>query len=229
MNKTLFAATAAIALMTALPAAAGEWYAQVNAGATVSSETDGNTTFTPDDTDYDPWMRTLGDADEGFAVGAAAGYAVGNGVRVEGEFLYTSNDLDGIPDLDTNSVELNNADFFVNVLYDIPMQGGFQPYIGAGVGFGSTTLDIDNESTHDEGTAWQIKVGANYPVNDTLTLDFGYRYVEMADWDNTFEDVDPSFDDDDDDAGPGDLAVDLSPTAHILTVGARFKLGNTAE
>ncbi|HEX6866887.1 MAG TPA: outer membrane beta-barrel protein, partial [Caulobacteraceae bacterium] len=170
MNKTLFAATAALALMAAMPAAAGEWYAQVNAGATVATDADTTATFTPDDTDFDPSSGSLNaDLDEGFAVGAAAGYAIGNGFRVEGEFLYTSNDLGDVSELGVDNIEFNHAAFFANVLYDIPMDGSIYPYVGAGVGYGSSTFDIDSDEVHDEGTAWQIKVGATYPVNDTLT------------------------------------------------------------
>ncbi len=226
MNKTLFAATAALALMAAMPAAAGEWYAQVNAGGTVATDADTKATFTPDDTDFDAVSGSLNaDLDQGFAVGAAAGYAIGNGFRVEGEFLYTSNDLGNIEELDIDNVEFNHAGFFANVLYDIPMEGNFHPYVGAGIGYGSSTFDIDNDEVHDEGTAWQIKVGATYPVNDTLTLDFGYRYVDMADWEASVDGVD--LPDDDPDAGPGTASISFEPTAHILTVGARFKLGNT--
>lgn len=225
MHKSLFAATAALALMAAMPAAAGEWYAQVNAGATVATDADVTATFTPDDDTYDPSSGSIsGDLDEGFAVGAAAGYAVGNGLRLEGEFLYSSNDLGSIEELDVDSIEFNHAAFFANVLYDIPMQGGFSPYIGAGIGYGSSTFDIDSDEVHDEGTAWQIKAGVTYPVNDSLTLDLGYRYMDMADWNAAIDGVD--LPDDSPDAGPGTAAIEFEPTAHILTVGARFKLGN---
>jgi len=229
MNKTLFAATAAIALMGAMPAMAGEWYAQVNAGATVATEADATLTATPDDPEEDSWsVSDSGDIDEGFAVGAAAGYVIGNGVRVEGEFLYTSNDQDGIDELDVDSVELNHAAFLVNVLNVIPMEGGVSPYVGAGVGYGSTTFDIDNEGVHDEDVVWQLRAGATYPVNETLTLDFGYRYLEMATWDGDFAVDDISGAEDEEDFVPGTIGVEFEPSAHILTVGARFKLGNTA-
>ena len=84
---------------------------------------------------------------------------------------------------------MNHAAFFANVLYDFQL-GGVTPYIGGGLGFGSTTFDVDGDSVHSEEMAWQIKAGASFPVNDTLTIDVGYRYVDMADWEETLEGVD---------------------------------------
>ena len=228
MKKTIFAATAAIALLgVAMPAAAAEWYAQVNAGMTVSTEADARISFVSDDDDDENFEESgEGDIDNGFAVGAAAGVVLGGGFRAEGEFLFNSSDLGGLEDLDVDNVEMNHAAFFANVLYDIPMDGGITPYVGVGVGYGSITFDIDGESVHDEDTVWQVKAGAAFPVNDTLTIDVGYRYMQMATWENEF-DID--FDEEDDEAGAGVLGLEFEPTAHAITVGARFKLGGAAS
>lgn len=217
MKKTIFAASAAIALMGAMPAAAADWYAQVNAGMSVDTQADATATVGSASASAD------GDLDNGFVVGAAAGAHLGNGLRLEGEALYSSNDLGGIDELDVDDVEVNHMGLFANVLYDFQMDGGFTPYIGAGVGFGSITFDVDGDSIHDEGTAWQIKAGVSYPVNDTLTLDVGYRYLNMASFEETFEDVEI------DEDTTADIGLEFEPTAHILTVGARFKLGGAAS
>jgi OOP family OmpA-OmpF porin len=227
MKKTIFAATAAVTLLgVAMPAAAADWYAQINAGMTVSTEADASISFTSSDDDAENFEESgEGDIDNGFAVGAAAGAALGGGFRAEGEFLFSSNDLGGFEDLDVDNVEMNHAAFFANVLYDFQM-GGVTPYVGAGVGYGSITFDIDGDSVHDEDTVWQIKAGATFPVNDTLTIDVGYRYINMAAWENDF-DVD--LDEEDDAAGAGVLGLEFEPTAHALMVGARFKLGGAAS
>jgi OOP family OmpA-OmpF porin len=222
MNKTIFAATAVVALMSALPAAAADWYAQVNAGYTVSAEADADASFTPDDTDFDAMTGSVeGDIDNGFAVGAAAGVAIGNGLRVEGEAILNSADMGGIEELEIDEIEYSHAAVFANLLYDFNM-GGFTPYIGAGIGYGSSSFEIDGDSVHDQGTVWQIKAGASFPLNDTLTIDVGYRYMDMAKWETSMDDVDL---DDDPDAGPGTARLSVEPTAHAITVGARFKLG----
>lgn len=226
MNKTIFAATAAVALLGAMPAAAADWYAQINAGMTVATEADARISFVSEDDDAENFDESgEGDIDNGFVVGAAAGVALGGGLRAEGEFVFSSNDLGGIEDLDVDEVEMNHAAFFANVLYDFQM-GGVTPYVGAGVGYGSVTFDIDGDSVHDEDTVWQIKAGATFPVNDTLTIDVGYRYMTMATWENEFN-VD--FDEEDDEAGAGVLGFEFEPTAHAITVGARFKLGGAAS
>jgi opacity protein-like surface antigen len=218
----LFAAAASALAFAAMPAAAADWYAQVNAGYSVSSQADASLSFVPDD-DEEEGMSASGelDLDNGFVVGAAAGVSVGNGLRVEGEAILTNNDMDGIEELGVESIDASSAAAFVNVLYDFNM-GAVTPYVGAGVGFGSTSLEVDGDSVHDEGMAWQVKAGVSYPVNDTLTLDVGYRYMNMASWEQSIGDADI---DDDPDAGPGTIGVEIEPTSHILTVGARFKLG----
>lgn len=225
MKKFMFAAAVSALAFAAMPAAAADWYAQVNAGYSVSSQADASLSFVPDDTDEDA-MSASGelDLDNGFVVGAAAGMSIGNGLRVEGEAILTNNDMDGIEELGADSIDASSAAAFVNVLYDFNM-GSVTPYIGAGVGYGSTSLEVDGDSMHDQGVAWQVKAGVSYPVNDTLTLDFGYRYVDMASWEQSIGDVDL---DDDPDVGPGTVGVEVDPTSHILTVGARFKLGGGA-
>ncbi|HEX6859613.1 MAG TPA: porin family protein [Caulobacteraceae bacterium] len=225
MKKFMFAAAASALAFAAMPAAAADWYAQVNAGYTVSGDADVDASFTPDDTDFDPMSGSVGgDIDNGFLVGAAAGMAVGNGLRVEAEGVLGSNDMGDIEDLDLSGIEYKHAALFANVLYDFPM-GGVTPYIGAGIGYGSSTFDIDGDSVHDQGTVWQIKAGASFPVNDTLTVDIGYRYMEAAKWEASMDDVDI---DDDPDAGPGTARLSVDPAVHALTVGARFKLGGGA-
>lgn len=223
MKKFLFAAAASALAFTAMPAAAADWYAQVNAGYSVSSEADLDVTFTPDDEDFDAETGSVsGDIENGFMVGAAAGVSIGNGLRVEGEALLGSNDLDGVEELDIDEVEYSHAAVFANVLYDFAM-GGVTPYIGAGVGYGSSSFEVDGEGIHDSGTVWQVKAGAAFALNDNLTIDVGYRYMDMAPWETSIEDVD--LPDDDPDAGPGVVGIEIEPTSHAITVGARFKLG----
>jgi len=228
MRKVIFTAAAVSAMaFAAMPAAAQGWYAQVNVGGTVKAKADARLSFTPDDTTVDPSsISGDGDIDNGFGVGAAAGYAMGNGVRVEGETFYTTNDLGGFKDLGVEDVKLQHMGFFANVLYDIPMSGSFQPYVGGGVGYGSTTFNVDSNEQHDQGAAWQLKAGVSYPLNDSLSLDLGYRYMHMADWQGSIDGVDL---DDTPDVGPGTVGVKFKPSAHILTIGARFKLGGASK
>jgi opacity protein-like surface antigen len=216
MNKTLFAATAALVAMAALPAAAqSSAYAQVNVGGSFSSQADLDATF-DDGTDTFVGSDEF-DLETGFLVGAAGGLEVGNGLRVEAEALYSGNgvdtsvvDIDG-EEVDLGDVEVRHMGFLVNVIYDLNV-GAVRPYIGAGFGLGSTSIDIDNESMHDQALAWQVKTGVSIPVNDSLTFDVGYRYINAGKFQNTIED------------GGNTLRFSVEPHIHAVTVGARFKI-----
>ncbi len=56
------------------------------------------------------------------------------------------------------------------------------------------------------GVAWLVLAGVVIPLTETLSLDFGYRYVSL-----------PSFD-----IRDGGDSVDADASAHILSVGARI-------
>lgn len=216
MNKTLFAATAALVAMAALPAAAqSSAYAQVNVGGSFSSTADVDALI-DDGTTVESGSGEI-DLDAGFLVGAAGGLEVGNGLRVEAEALYSSNtveapeiDVDGTPTT-LPELEIRHMAFLVNVIYDLNV-GAVRPYIGAGFGLGSTSIDVDNESVHDQALAWQVKTGVSIPVNDSLTFDVGYRYINAGKFGASIDD------------GTTSAQLGVEPHIHALTVGARFKI-----
>ncbi len=218
MRKVILGGAAAAALaFVAMPAAAADWYAQVNVGSAVAGKAD--TVFTVSDgTDEAPLSRDF-DLKAGLAVGAAAGVDFHNGLRVEGEALYTSNRVKQRTitvedtDIDLPKIESRDMDFFLNAIYDIPVGQMFKPYVGAGVGYGSSTVDIDDEGQHDQGVVWQLKTGVPIPVNDTLTLDVGYRYIDQAK---------PTASADVDDFT---VTAKMDPAVHVIAVGGRLKIG----
>ena len=196
MRKVILAAAAASAMaLAAMPAAAQDWYAQVNTGVST-----GKVDVTVDGDSGDADLKT------GFGVGAAGGVALGNGLRAELEGIFNRNDFSD--QVDGETLKGSAATAFVNVLYDFQL-GGISPYVGAGVGYGSTSLKVDEDSVHDQGVAWQLRAGASFPVNDVLTVDAGYRYMNLAHF--------------------KDEGIKIEPTLHMLTVGARFKLGAGAK
>lgn len=216
MNKTLFAATAALVAMAALPAAAqSSAYAQVNVGGSFASKADVDAMI-DDGTTVESGSGEI-DLETGFLVGAAGGLEVGNGLRVEAEALYSSNSVD-TPTIDVDGdetalpdIEIRHMAFLVNVIYDMNV-GAVRPYIGAGFGLGSTSIDVDNESAHDQALAWQAKAGVSIPVNDSLTFDVGYRYINAGKFGASVDD------------GTIEAQLDVEPHIHALTIGARFKI-----
>ncbi len=81
----------------------------------------------------------------GFVGVISLGWGFGNGVRVEGEFSYRQNDIDGIggfpnitiPAPRTQNGNVKNYGFFANVFYDFNLgpNAFVYPYLGAGAGY----------------------------------------------------------------------------------------------
>jgi len=80
-----------------------------------------------------------------------------------------------------------------NAYVDLGTWRGITPYIGAGIGFGhysveglkdvnvpanSVFLAEDNSQTN---FAWAVHAGFSYDVTDRVTLDLGYRYLNVGD------------------------------------------------
>ncbi len=80
-----------------------------------------------------------------------------------------------------------------NAYFDLGTWKGITPYVGAGVGAARVTIHdfVDvNVITAGGGTAadaskwnfaWALHAGVGYEVNDRLTIDLAYRYVDLGD------------------------------------------------
>lgn len=139
---------------------------------------------------------TLNESETNFAGGLAVGYdfngAFGLPIRTELEFLT-------LTDSESNSTKFSTnqeaSALFVNVFYDFETNSPFTPYIGAGAGlsFFSTDfeedinpmLDIDVEtSTNNTSFAWNVGLGVGYEVNESITLELGYRFMSLGETDD---------------------------------------------
>jgi opacity protein-like surface antigen len=191
-TKTILLASSAVVALSiaATPAeAAGNFYVTVYGGVNflndesfaVATVPSSSTTFTFN-----------GDADVGFAVGAAVGLSLHDilpGLRGEVEVAYRQQDVDGPWASFTTGVgsysgvvDYDQSSFAVmaNLWYDLDL-AGVRPYFGGGVGwarteidgnFGPTpTFDIDNS-----GFAWQLGAGINFDISPNVMLGVGYRY-----------------------------------------------------
>jgi opacity protein-like surface antigen len=127
--------------------------------------------------------------------GVGVGMKVDDQVRVEGNVTYYSPfDVDGQDGAgNTISTELESIGAMVSVLYDIEQVHSylgtdtFTPYVGAGVGI--SMLDTDTMTTAggnpEPGTevynlTYAARAGLGARISDTLTLDFGYKFMNMG-------------------------------------------------
>lgn len=82
-----------------------------------------------------------------------------------------------------------------NAYVDLGYLGGFSPYIGAGIG--AVRIDIDDYRDVNVPTggvayaadvdaqtnfAWALHAGLGFDVSSNVSLDLGYRYVDMGDF-----------------------------------------------
>jgi opacity protein-like surface antigen len=108
------------------------------------------------------------------------------------QYFSTSKDVDG------GTWKVSNFGINANVHYNFEMEGMVKPYVGAGLGlnFLSTTYSASHfnpftgitqtESLTGSDTRLGINllVGANYKLNDKMTLLLEPRYVIASDFDN---------------------------------------------
>ena len=198
MKTALFAAAAAMMTFAALPAAAQELYAQGNLGFSAAGQADVEGSLGD--------LSGSGEVDleNGWLASAALGSGF-RGVRVEAEVIYSSNDVDE-EGLDASVEHLG---LLANVIYDIPMDGNFRPYIGAGVGIGNTQVELEGEDADDTGLAWQVRVGATLGAEEGVQWDVGYRYLNLADFE----------------VSEDDASLEAEAGVHAVSVGVRIPLG----
>jgi opacity protein-like surface antigen len=81
----------------------------------------------------------------------------------------------------------------VNAYLDLGTWGGVTPFIGAGVGYTQNTIDHFRDtniptggvaygrSKSKGGLAWALYAGLGFQVSKNLTLELGYRYLNLGD------------------------------------------------
>ncbi len=171
----------------------------------------------------------------GWAGVLSVGYGFGNGLRVELEGSYRTNDIDTIKGAPgryaRSSGSAQSYGAMVNALYDFNL-GGIAPYVGVGVGYqihnydtvrgtaGTTTVTLDG----DEGNfAYQAIVGAAIPIASVpgLALTAEYRFMGTLG-----HDIDGTI------ATTGAAAQRASFEAdnfnHSIMFGVRYNFGRTA-
>ena len=144
--------------------------------------------------------------DSGWLFGAAVGSDLGNNVRVEGEIAYSSADVDTIEGDDASDFEVSGWTYLLNCYYDIDNGSSVTPFIGAGIGAATVEFDDDGDDDDDTVFAYQVSAGIGYAVNDSTTIELGYRYLATSD---------PEFED-------GDVEAEYG--SHNFAIGVRMAL-----
>ncbi len=168
-------------------------YWRLDAGASISGTPEG--TFFQETATTDPTLTTLLNEDLGNSAvfDAGVGCSFGNGFRSDLVLSWrTSKDVyaDPVPQ-DPISGKLSSHSLMANIYYDIPLGRSITPYVGAGLGVVyhnlSDLLWVDAASNawtiagkEEVNLAWSLMAGAAYQVTDRITLDVGYRYIDMG-------------------------------------------------
>lgn len=136
--------------------------------------------------------------DPGFRAGLAGGYQLTDWFAPEVEVGFLENRIDSITGADrVHNTWFANVPFLVNGKLQYPNSSPLTPYVGAGVGFSESIIDVGRidlggTSLHgdisDTVFAWQAFAGLRYRFNDSMGLSVEYRYfaADGASWQADF-------------------------------------------
>ncbi|MDY3548608.1 outer membrane beta-barrel protein [Riemerella anatipestifer] len=84
--------------------------------------------------------------------------------------------------LSAKSGDETNSTFSLlpNATYYFSTGSQFRPYLGAGVGYASTTSKYNNLSSTVDGLAWGVKGGGVYMLNKTAGINIGLGYNQFS-------------------------------------------------
>ena len=135
------------------------------------------------------------EADLGASLSGIVGYSFENNLRIEGELVSQANELDQSSEYGrkyTLSGDVSSVALMANAYYDFNNKSRFTPFIGAGIGLATVSLndlhyvgyshdyDIDDSDTV---FAYQFSAGVGFEITERITLDLKYRYFATNDAD----------------------------------------------
>lgn len=149
----------------------------------------------------DPATRVVAKFKKGMFVSTALGWEF-NYFRLEGEFLYQSNDFESasIAGIETTiSGDISSLALLFNGYFDYKNSTDFTPYLYAGLGASMMSLsalglpDVGLGPVSDEHVvaAYQLGGGLTYKMDENISLNLNYRYFVPSDPD--FNNIETEF------------------------------------
>jgi opacity protein-like surface antigen len=161
-------------------AMAGNFYLNGNAGLVWLQDTDLTESSVSREVTFD----------SGFGLGGGGGYDF-DFMRVEAEIVYRRNDVNKVSTAEYGNVDgsgdMSSFSLMVNGFYDFKNTTFLTPYIGAGVGVAYVDLSsVSAETIRISGGdstvfAYQAEIGFSSEINETMSVDLGYRYFATTD------------------------------------------------
>ncbi len=179
MKKTAYGICVLLMSLWCTSAQADTLYFAVQAGVSTQPSSNNEATTIPG-TGFE--LNTSQGYNAALAVGAKFG-----SLRAEIEGVYRKNDNDKFNQGGVNAGadgDLSTLNVFLNGYYEIDIFGIVTPYAGAGVGYGTVSLDLKNVNgtliVDDDDTvySYQLMAGAAINVTENFSLTAEYRYFD---------------------------------------------------
>lgn len=116
-------------------------------------------------------------SEDTFALSAALGSKIIDFYKgyLRGEIEYTYNE-----ELKDKGAEYNSQLVMAHLYYDFDINSSFVPYVGAGLGIAFNDVQYAEYSDKNTSFTYSLSTGLNIPVNNAVSIDLGYRYLNMT-------------------------------------------------
>ena len=192
------ASIAAVAMMFGLADAQAQWFVMPSGPGVLYFGVEGGWTHLDSPTDRVGGFKVREHFDDGFNVGARAGYEWGP-LRFEEEFNFGQNHLNRLSSSGVSLAahgERNRYAAMTNAIYDIPVGWVFSPHLGVGIGavnlhnsiglkpiagFAPCSAGCALASSSAWEFGYQAIAGIRYKIMPSLAFDLDYRYLATTD------------------------------------------------
>jgi opacity protein-like surface antigen len=163
--------------------AGGACYVRGDVGYVWNEDADGRYGITGDDQLTDESVENAWVVEAGVGCGSSRGFRgdVTLGYHTDREFVGLDAD-----DREAFVGEFSSWTAMLNAYYDIGQWGAFVPYVGAGVGVAWNEIgEVTYEGwtlggDEDAELAWALMAGVGYKLSPGVTIDVGYRYMDLG-------------------------------------------------